>query len=141
VPHQVTISSLTDELDAIATQVSSWIAAETPPATIAVLARDKFRCERLANGLAERGVATRIVDRDALATDRVSVMTIHRAKGMEFSKVVLAAVGAPSAAEQQRLAELDETERTDAELRRRSLVYVAATRARDELAVVQQQTE
>ena len=59
---------------------------------------------------------------------------------MGFSKVVLAAVGAQSAAERQRLSELDETERADAELRRRSLVYVAATRARDELAVVQQQT-
>ena len=139
-PHQVTISSLTDELDTIAAQVSAWIDTETAPATIAILARDKFRCERLANGLTERGVAARIVDRDAPATDRVSVMTMHRAKGMEFSKVVLAAVGAQSAAERQRLAELDVTERADAELRRRSLVYVAATRARDELVVVQQQT-
>jgi len=139
-PRQVTISSLTDELDAIAAQVSAWIDIGTTPATIAVLARDKFRCERLANGLTERGVAARIVDRDAPATGRVSVMTMHRAKGMEFSKVVLAAVGAQSAAERQRLSELDETERADAELRRRSLVYVAATRARDELAVVQQQT-
>jgi superfamily I DNA/RNA helicase len=85
-------------------------------------------------------VAARIVDSDAPATDRVSVMTMHRAKGMEFSKVVLAAVGAQSAAERERLAELDETERADADLRRRSLVYVAATRARDELVVVQQQT-
>jgi superfamily I DNA/RNA helicase len=140
VPRLVTISSLTDELEAIAAQVSVWLDAGTPPATIAVLARDKFRCERLANGLAERGVAARIVDRDTLAADRVSVMTMHRAKGMEFSKVVLADVGSQSAAEQQRLAELDGSEREDAELRRRSLVYVAATRARDELAVMQQQS-
>jgi superfamily I DNA/RNA helicase len=127
-------------LDTIAAQVSAWIDAGTAPATIAVLARDKFRCERLSDGLTERGVPARIVDRDAPATDRVSVMTMHRAKGMEFSKVVLAAVGAQSAAERQRLAELDEIERADAELRRRSLLYVAATRARDELVVVQQQT-
>jgi hypothetical protein len=33
-PHQVTISSLTDELDAIAAQVSAWIDSETPPATM-----------------------------------------------------------------------------------------------------------
>jgi superfamily I DNA/RNA helicase len=140
-PRLVTISSLTDELEAIAAQVSAWLDAETPPATIAVLARDKFRCERLANGLAERGVVARIVDRDSTAVDRVSVMTMHRAKGMEFSKVVLADFNSQSAAERQRLAELDATEREDAELRRRSLVYVAATRARDELAVVQQGPE
>jgi superfamily I DNA/RNA helicase len=139
-PRLATINSLTGELDAIATQVSTWIEAGTPPATIAVLGRDKFRCERLANGLAERGVSAKIVDRDTTATDRVSVMTMHRAKGMEFSKVVLADIGSASAAEQQRLAELDETEREDAELRKRSLVYVAATRARDELVVMQQQS-
>ncbi len=135
-PRVVPISSLTGELDAIAAQLSTWIEAGASPATIAVLGRDKFRCERLANGLAERGVSAKIVDRDATAGDRVSVMTMHRAKGMEFSKVVLADAGPTSAAEGQRLAELDDTERTDAELRRRSLVYVAATRARDELAVV-----
>lgn len=135
-PRQITSSSITDELDNVAAQVAAWIDAETPPATIAVLARDKFRCERLANGLAERGVAARIVDRDGPAADRVSVMTMHRAKGMEFSKVVLADVGSQSSSERQRLAELDQTERDDAELRMRSLVYVAATRARDELAVV-----
>ena len=35
------------------------------------------------------------------------------------------------------LAQLDESERDDAELRGRSLIYVAATRARDELTVMQ----
>ncbi|GAB3441258.1 hypothetical protein GCM10027436_25570 [Actinophytocola sediminis] len=35
---------------------------------------------------------------------------------------------------------LDESERLDVELRRRSLVYVAATRARDELTVLQRTT-
>ena len=63
-------------------------------------------------------------------------MTMHRAKGMEFSKVVLAAPQDQSAAEQQRIAALDPIERADAELRDRSLVYVAASRARDELVVV-----
>jgi len=64
-------------------------------------------------------------------------MTMHRAKGMEFSKVVLADVGFQTSAEKARLEQLDESERLDAELRGRSLVYVAATRARDELTVVQ----
>jgi superfamily I DNA/RNA helicase len=59
---------------------------------------------------------------------------------MEFAKVVLAEVGFQSFAEKARLDGLDETERQDAELRSRSLVYVAATRARDELAVVQRRS-
>jgi superfamily I DNA/RNA helicase len=60
---------------------------------------------------------------------------MHRAKGTEFSKVVLAA-GKPAPAELERLAVLDPAERADAELRARSLRYVAATRARDQLVVV-----
>jgi len=64
-------------------------------------------------------------------------MTMHRAKGMEFSKVVLAGIGASlSATGTARLDAMDEAERADAELRERSLVYVATTRARDELVVV-----
>lgn len=135
-PVQLAIDSLGGELDATATRIKDWIENGTVPATIAVLARDRFRCERLANGLAERGVNARVIDRDGSTGDRVSVMTMHRAKGMEFSKVVLADAGGASPSEQQRLAGLDETERADADLRQRSLVYVAATRARDELAVV-----
>jgi len=69
--------------------------------------------------------------------DRPAVMTMHRAKGMEFSKVVLAGIGASlSATGTARLDAMDEAERADAELRERSLVYVATTRARDELVVV-----
>lgn len=135
-PGLLRIESLGGELDAAAARIKDWIADGTVPATIAVLARDRFRCERLANGLAERGVNARVIDRDGSPGDRVSVMTMHRAKGMEFSKVVLADAGGASPSEQQRLAGLDETERADADLRQRSLIYVAATRARDELAVV-----
>jgi superfamily I DNA/RNA helicase len=61
---------------------------------------------------------------------------MHRAKGTEFSKVLLAS-GKPSPAEMERLALLDPAERADTELRARSLTYVAATRARDQLVVVQ----
>lgn len=64
-------------------------------------------------------------------------MTMHRAKGMEFSKVVLANGSAQSPAERARLAQLDGSERDDAGLRARSLMYVAATRARDELTVME----
>lgn len=136
-PHLVTTTSLTDELDSIAQHVQSWTDSGTQAGTIAVLVHDKFQCERVVNGLAERGVAARAVDRDRPPSDRVLVMTMYRAKGMEFSKVVLADVGTRSPGEKARLALLDESERGDNELRGRSLKYVAATRARDELTVMQ----
>jgi len=116
--------------------VRRWLIDEPVPEAVAVLAHDRYQRDRIDTGLAERGVGVRAVDRERPAAGRALVMTMHRAKGTEFSKVVLAGVGAQTPGEQARLAAMDEAERADAELRERSLVYVAATRARDELVVV-----
>lgn len=136
-PKVETVDSLAAELDSIADRIRSWLDCGATPETIAVLVPDKFQRERVVNALNERGVPARSVDRDRPAEGRVLVMTMYRAKGMEFAKVVLADAGFRSAAEQARLDGLDDAERHDAELRARSLIYVAATRARDELAVLQ----
>ncbi|GIJ11599.1 UvrD-helicase domain-containing protein [Micromonospora andamanensis] len=136
-PVVETVQSLVSELDTIADRIRSWREAGATPETIAVLVPDKFQRERVVNALNERGVPARAVDRDRPGEGRVLVMTMHRAKGMEFANVVLADVGFRTAAERSRLNDLDAVERHDAELRARSLVYVAATRARDELLVVQ----
>jgi superfamily I DNA/RNA helicase len=132
-----TVDSLVTELDSIADRIQAWLDNGAVPETIAVLVHDKFQRERVVNALGERGVPARSIDRDKPAAGRILVTTMHRAKGMGFSKVVLADVGFQSAAEKARLDGLDESERADAQLRARSLVYVTATRARDELAVLQ----
>lgn len=61
-------------------------------------------------------------------------MTYHRAKGMEFTHVILFGVGEEARYDPARTA-YDEQSREAAELRERSLLYVAATRARDQLAI------
>jgi len=135
-PHLETVDSLTAELDTVCEVVQGWVHGGTPPDAIAVLVHDRYQRQRVAGALTQAGLPAREIDRDRPVQDRVSVLTMHRAKGTEFSKVVLAGVGWTSDAEQRRLAALDPAERHDADLRARSLVYVAATRARDELAVV-----
>ena len=62
-------------------------------------------------------------------------MTMHRAKGMEFSKIILFGVGEANMPLQWALKDLGGAEKSDALLQERSLLYVAATRARDELVV------
>lgn len=136
-PSVESADSLVVELDILAARIQAWLDDDTRPETIAVLVHDKLQRERVINALTERGIQARAVDRDRPADGRVLVMTMHRAKGMEFAKVVLADVGIQSTAAEARLQGLDESERRDAELRARSLLYVAATRARDELAVIQ----
>jgi superfamily I DNA/RNA helicase len=136
VPRVEKVDSLAAELDAVGEIVRGWIKDGTPPDAIAVLVHDRYQRQRVTGALTQAGLPAREIDRDRPVPERVSVLTMHRAKGTEFSKVVLAGVGWTSDAEQRRLAALDPAERHDAELRARSLVYVAATRARDELAVV-----
>lgn len=135
-PELREVHGLSAELAAVSTIVSEWLAHDTVPETIAVLVADRYQRDRVVKSMGERGVAARAVDSERPPGGRPLVMTMHRAKGMEFSKVVLAGVGAESAAEKARLAQMDESERADALLRQRSLVYVAATRARDELVVL-----
>lgn len=129
------VDSLTGELQAIVGHVRAWLASGDAPDTVAVLVPDRFHRDRVVTALTEHGIDARAVDRDRPPAGRVPVLTMHRAKGTEFSKVVLA-VGKPSPAELARLESLEPSERADAELRARSLRYVAATRARDELVVV-----
>lgn len=128
-------SSSAEELDVAASTLTGWLADDIAPETVAVLVRDRFQQERVVNGLAERGVQARNVGTEAVRPGQPVVMTMHRSKGTEFGRVLLFGLreGAiPAIAKDQ---EYDESARTDAELRERSLLYVAATRARDVLAI------
>lgn len=130
------VDSLAEEAAVVVRHVRTWLDAGDPLENVAVLVPDRYHRDRVVTALTDAGIDARAVDRDRPPAGRVPVLTMHRAKGTEFSKVLLAA-GKPSPAEMERLALLDPTERADAELRARSLTYVAATRARDQLIVVQ----
>lgn len=135
-PSVEQVDSLTGELDTIAARIRGWLDEKTPPRRSRSWSRTASSGNASSRGLTERGVAVRAVDREQPSLGKPLVMTMHRAKGMEFTKVVLADVGHRSDAETARLARMDRSARQDAELRARSLVYVAATRARDELSIV-----
>ncbi|MGL5830499.1 MAG: 3'-5' exonuclease, partial [Angustibacter sp.] len=81
--------TLTDELEGVAQVVNRWIAEKIPAETIGLLARDKKSADRLHRGLEERGVSARIVERDIPGPGKPLVLTMHRAKGMEFSRVLI----------------------------------------------------
>lgn len=131
-------SGLVEELDVTARTLQDWIAAGQRSGrseALAVLVRDKQQRDRVVSGLNERGVPAVSVDRGGAGgiTDPV-VMTMHRAKGTEFTKVVLfdVDVNRASAVHGYDFSEEDEAE---AQKRERSLLYVAASRARDELVL------
>ena len=129
-----------DELDKAAELLRVWLeqdrnSEDSAPETIAILVRDRYQRDAVVNGLAQHGVEVRAVDREAAGRGRPVVMTMHRAKGLEFRKVLLFDVSSNAIPRSLRDQQYSEADRDDALLRERSLLYVAATRARDQLAI------
>lgn len=136
VPMVLPCESMTDELDKAAELVASWTAEEgVAPETVAVLVRDRFQRDRVVAGMGERGVSVRAVDSEAVRAGLPVVMTMHRAKGTEFARVLLFGIKEGAIPQSMKEYDTSEVDRDDAMLRERSLLYVAATRARDVLAV------
>lgn len=129
-----------EELDGIAGHLRGWLdEAETDttlrPDQLAVLVRTQYVQDAVVRGLAERGIEVRSVDQSGTGKGKPVVMTMHRAKGTEFRNVILARVTkgtVPAAVASERYS--DEASR-DVDQRERSLLYVAATRGRDQLVV------
>jgi hypothetical protein len=134
-PRLIACGTLSDELDRAADLVRDWAENTEAPETVAVLVREQRQRDRLVTGLAERGVTIRAVDREHIKAGQPVAMTMHRAKGTEFSKVLLFGVNQGAIPRPLRDEQYAEEAWTDALLRERSLLYVAATRARDELAL------
>lgn len=136
VPRAVATASVGDELDKAAEIVTGWLEAGHAPDSLGILVRDKQQMSRVVHGLAERGVTARQVDTKSAGTGMPLVMTMHRAKGMEFACVVIFGASHDELPASFLVKGLEETDRADFLQRERSLLYVSATRARDELVVM-----
>lgn len=129
-----------NELSKAAELLTVWLeqdrdSEDSAPESIAILVRDRYQRDAVVNGLAQHGVEVRAVDREAAGRGRPVVMTMHRAKGLEFRKVLLFDVSKNAIPRSLRDQQYSDADRDDALLRERSLLYVAATRARDHLAI------
>lgn len=122
-------SSFATELDAAAKAILEW----GTDSAIGILVRAKYQVNQVIAGLGERGINAR--SSAAGSSAGPTVLTMHAAKGLEFSKVILMGVSDASLPQKAALQNLAEAEHNEAMLRERSLLYVAATRARDELLV------
>ena len=129
-----------DELSKAAELLTVWLeqdrdSEDSAPESIAILVRDRYQRDAVVNGLAQHGIEVRAVDREAAGRGRPVVMTMHRAKGLEFRKVLLFDVSKNAIPRSLRDQQYSDADHDDALLRERSLLYVAATRARDQLAI------
>lgn len=134
-PVLVECNSLAEELDRVSELVRGWLDDDVEPSSIAILTRGRNERSQFVRALGERGIDARILDENPAGPGHVQVLTMHRAKGMEFAKVILAGVDDAHVPAKSVLNDAPEEERGEAELRERSLLYVAASRARDQLVV------
>ncbi|WP_231857423.1 UvrD-helicase domain-containing protein [Tsukamurella tyrosinosolvens] len=125
------------EDEGIGDTVKSWQSEGLAPSEIAVFAHESRHVAEIAEALAGMGIPSVVVGSDT-AVERmggnVRVMTMHRAKGLEFRGVVLARMGEndfpPSYLAKKR------GEAHARELSKlRSLLYVAGSRAREQMLV------
>jgi len=136
-PEQSAFSTATDEAAAVAGRVASWREEGLAWAEIAVIAREGRLLDPLVKSLRHRSIPTVRADanrdEDALG-DRVRLMTMHRAKGLEFRAVALVAVGSQHLPAPY-VSHLGDEPRELELAKERSLLYVAGSRARERLWV------
>jgi superfamily I DNA/RNA helicase len=133
-PEEVASASIAEELDNLADYLRKWKDEGVPLETVGILVRSNFQVGKVINGLNERDLEARTTGAPTLP-GVPSVMTMHRSKGMEFTRVVLFGISDQTLPASYQVKDLAPAEQADAILRERSLLYVAATRARDGLVV------
>lgn len=137
-PAPRTLSALTkaEQFDKVADLVKEWIAdTDIRPETIAILTRTNNQAADVKNQLADRNVTITETHSGETVGKNPLVLTMHKSKGLEFSRVVLFDISEGAIPPAWVLKDVAEEEIPDVHLRERSLLYVAASRARDELVV------
>ncbi|OHO63945.1 3'-5' exonuclease [Corynebacterium sp. HMSC036D02] len=134
-PAPVVLSSASkaEEAEALAAHIRDWTSGEED-VSIGVLTRTNPRKDEIATQLGELGVAVSTGRRTSRERP-VAVMTMHNAKGLEFTHVILLDVSREALPQRYLMKGLAPAEADEALQRERALLYVAASRARDVLVV------
>lgn len=127
-----------DEAAFIVETVKEWL-EKVPPEAICIAVRTRAQVrDRYERVLQSAGLQTVQVERDPeseASKPGVRVATLHRLKGLEFSRVLLAGVQDGFIPLEVQGDPADSESRQQHELQERCLLYVAVSRARDELVI------
>ncbi|MEV4419508.1 UvrD-helicase domain-containing protein [Patulibacter sp. NPDC049589] len=123
-----------DEAQYVADKIQAWLASGVAPSSIGVTGRTRAVLKPVQDALSRGGIVWTDVADDGTG---VRTATMHSAKGLEFARLALVALNAdtvPLPAAVTSKGEDPVQHELDL-LRERCLLYVACTRARDELSL------
>jgi len=137
VPSIQTFESEDKEIDAVARWISERASEGVAAHEFAIFVRSPAQVARASAAIEKAKIPYKILDDSADATTScASVATMHLAKGLEFRAVVVMAYDDEVIPLQERIGAIgDDTDLRDVYDTERHLLYVACTRARDDLLV------
>ena len=135
-PTQRQFATLREETAFVTERVRAWISTGAPE-EVCLVARTHDAVETFRAALSQAGITSTVVQTEAQesAGAGVRVATMHRVKGLEFPRVLIAGVRNDTSPLATSADFADAGAREDHEQQERRLLFVAATRARDELVV------
>lgn len=126
-----------DEIQEVASHIRSWLENGVTAREIGVFVRSDNELSRALSAIQAAGLEAHQLDRDLMLSEtKVSVSTMHLAKGLEFRAVVVMACDEEVIPSQERIEQIaDQSDLNEVLNTERYLLYVACTRARDHLLV------
>ena len=135
VPELVATSSNTEQYTKVAERVTAWLDEGVSGETIAILTTSNNASKDIHDALDHYGIESTVLTSAKQSGSRPVILTMYTSKGMEFSRVVLFDISDGAFPSPWALKGVAPEDRADVLLRERSLLYVAASRARDELVI------
>jgi len=136
-PIICTLDTQDDEQETVARWLSERISEGYKPHEIGLFVRSESEFPRAESAVLKAGLTFKALDENVeTITDQVSICTMHIAKGLEFRAVVVMACDDEIIPQQERIETVtDEADLQEVYDTERHLLYVACTRARDQLLV------
>lgn len=136
-PEIMSFSSAEEESGAVALWLADCRKQGIEPREIAVFVRSEEEFPRAKKAFEAAGVPFSILDTDMeVSQDRATLAIMHLAKGLEFKSVVVMACDSDVIPSSKRIENMgDDADLEDIYITERQLLYVACTRARDNLMI------